>query len=172
MVHEIQPNKWTALTKQNLLHLAQVYDLSPLLFTKQVNVNTNAKTHSHPILTLNTHYSEHPNRLLSQFLHEELHWWIEIKKVEVDKAIKELVKIYPKVPVAKNEKAYSTYQHLIICFIELKTLSAYLGDKEARAVLNYKMKKDKNYPWVYSQVLNKDFALRKVIDKYKLLPPH
>lgn len=170
-VHEVNPDKWTHITKQNLLHLTQVYDLQPLLFTKTINIETKAVSRSHPVLTINTRHAEHPNRILAQFLHEELHWWTEIKAREVDLAIKDLVKIYPKVPHAKNERPYVTYLHLIICYIEYKAVSHYLGSKEATNIITYTMKKEKLHPWVYSQILYKDFAIKGVVEKHNLLPP-
>lgn len=170
-IQEVKPDKWTALTRQNILHLAQVYDLGPLLFTKRINIETGSHPSSHPVLTLNTQHAEYPNRLLAQLLHEELHWWTSQRTKEIDLAIKDLVKIYPKVPHAKNEKPYVTYLHLIVCYAEFRTLEHYLGKKEARNILTQSMQKNKNLSWAYYQVLYKDFALKKVVEKHKLLPP-
>lgn len=171
VVTETNPNKWTALTKQNLLHLAQVYDLSPFLYTKTIKIESRVIPHSHPVLTLNSRNAEAPKKLLSVFLHEQLHWWLTNNKVQTDLAIKELKKIYPKAPVTKSMGPNSTYLHLIVCYLELKAVSFYLGKKEGREVISSIMNKDKIYPWIYNQVLNKDFAIQKIVKKHKLLPP-
>ena len=170
-VTEIQPNKWTALTKQNLFQLAQVYDLAPVLFTKEIQIQSKVVPKSHPVLTLNTRNAEHPKRLLSSFLHEQLHWWAVINNDKMNHAIKELRKIYPKAPMTRSSGPNSTYIHLIVCYLEYRTLAFYLGEKESREVISVIMKKDKIYPWIYYQVLNKNFAIKKIVQKYTLLPP-
>lgn len=171
-VKEIQPNKWTSITKQNLLHLAQVYDLSPFLYTKKIHIQSQVIPHSHPVLTLNTRNAENPKKILSTFLHEELHWWLSGKNDKpTNLAIAELKKIYPKVPAINKNGPHSTYLHLIVCFLELEALEHYLGKKEARGVITNIMRKDKIYTWVYYQVLYKDFAIRQLVKKHKLLPP-
>lgn len=171
VVTETNPNKWTALTKQNLLHLAQVYDLSPFLYTKTIKIESRVIPHSHPVLTLNSRNAEAPKKLLSVFLHEQLHWWLTNNKVQTDLAIKDLKKIYPKAPVTKSMGPNSTYLHLIVCYLELKAVSFYLGKKDGREVISSIMNKDKIYPWIYNQVLNKDLAIQKIVKKHKLLPP-
>ena len=170
-ITEVGPNKWTALTKQNLFHLAQVYDLTPVLFTKEVNIQSKVIPKSHPVLTLNTRNAEHPKRLLSSFLHEQLHWWAVMNNEKMNLAVKELKKIYPTAPITKGSGPNSTYTHLIICYLEYRTLAYYLGEKESREVISVIMKKDKIYPWIYFQVLNKAFAIKKVVQKHQLLPP-
>lgn len=167
---EITPNKWTAITKQNMLHLAQVYDLRPFLFTKKIHLQSQVIPHSHPVLTINTRNAENPKKILSVWLHEELHWWALQNSKNVNLAIKELKKIYPQAPATKSSGDNSTFLHLIICHLELKALSFYLGDKEAREVITDIMKKDKIYPWIYYQILYKDHAIKRLVRKYKLIP--
>lgn len=171
VVTEINPNKQTALVKQNLLHLAQVYELSPFIYTKYVRIEPNAVLQSHPVITLNTKNSEHPNKILANFLHEELHWWAAKNQANINTAVAELKKIYPKVPVTKNLHPNTTYLHLIVCHLELKALSLYLGKHEARKTISSLMKKDKLYSWEYYQVLNKDYAIQRIVRKHKLIPP-
>lgn len=171
VVTETNPNKWTALTKQNLLHLTQVYDLSPFIYTKNVKIESRVIPHSHPVLTLNSRNAENPKKLLSVFLHEQFHWWLTMNKTQTDLAIKDLKKIYPKAPVTKSDGPNSTHLHLIVCYLEMRAVSFYLGKKEGREVISSIMKKDKIYPWIYNQVLNRDSAIQKVVKKHKLIPP-
>lgn len=170
-VTEINANKWTALTKQNLLHLSQVYDLAPFLFTKKVHIESKVIPHSHPVLTLNTRYAEHPNRILSTFLHEELHWWLSKNQKTTDAAVKALKKMYPKAPVTKSMGANSTFIHLLVCELELRALTFYIGKTEARKILEHIMTKDKIYPWIYRQVLYRNDPIKKIVKKFKLAPP-
>ncbi len=168
---EITPNKWTAITKQNMLHLAQVYDLRPFLFTKKIHLQSQVIPHSHPVLTINTRNAENPKKLLSVWLHEELHWWTVQNSKNVNLAIRELKKIYPNAPATKSSGANSTFLHLIVCHLELKALGFYVGDKESREIITDVMKKDKIYPWIYYQILYKDHAIKRIVRKYKLIPP-
>ncbi len=169
VITEVNPNKWTYLTKQNMLQLAQVYDLSPFLYTNKILVQSNAISTAFPVMTLNTKYSEEPKNILSMWLREEFHWWIRQNKVNADLAVNELKKIYPKVPTPRG--SHSIHLHIITCYLEFKALEHFLGPKEARNVTQQIMKKDKLYSWVYYQILYKNFAIEKIIEKYQLLPP-
>lgn len=170
-ISEIKPNKWTAITKQNLLQLTQVYDLDPFLFTKKVKIQSRVVPHSHPVLTLNTRNAENPYKLLSVFLHEQFHWWLTKNSQNTLLAIKELKRYFPKAPVTKSLGADSTHLHLLVCYLELQALNYYLGKKEGRQTVYSIMKYDKIYPWLYYQVLYRSKGIRKVVRKYKLLPP-
>lgn len=172
VVSEAVPNKISALTKQNLLHLAQVYDLSPFLFTKRIVIQSKVVPHSYPVLMLNTTHAEQPNKLLANFLHEEIHWWLMANKQKANLAVLDLKKVYPKVPFTKVNGPYSTYLHLIVCYVELKALSSYIGKTEARKIITAAMKREKKYAWVYYQVLHRDFAIKKIVEKHRLSPIH
>jgi hypothetical protein len=172
-ITEVKPDKWTALTKQNLLHLAQVYDLSPFLFTKDIIIKSDIAPEpvSDPNLTLNTKNSEDPKKILSRLLHGELHWWLLRDKQATSLAMLELKKIYPDAPQTNEYGKDTTYLHLIVCYLELRALEFYVGVKESKQIISALMKQDKLYPWIYYQVLNKDFAIKKIVKKHKLLPP-
>lgn len=168
---EVRPDKWTALTRQNLEQLMQVYDLVPLLFTYDIHIESKIKSHSHPVLTLNTRFAESPKKLLSVFLHEQLHWWAENNKVAMSKAMAEIKKLFPQLPPEISAKdASATYQHFIICFLEYQTMIHYLQKKEANRVLKDFIQKDKIYPWINTQMYLKYKAIEAIIKKYKLSP--
>jgi hypothetical protein len=171
LMTEVNPNKWTALTQQNLNHLLQVYHLAPLIFTKEIRIESKVIPHSHPVLTLNTRHAEEPFKLLSVFLHEQFHWWTEQKSAEVEMAIKDLRLLFPELPkagVAKDE--HSTYLHLIICFLEYDSLIFYLKKKEANKILKDLTYKDKIYPWIYKQVYIKYNEIESIVLKSNLRP--
>jgi hypothetical protein len=169
-ITEITPNRLTALTKQNLFHLAKVYDLKPFLYTKQIHIQSYVVPHSHPILTINTRHAERPHHLLATWLHEEFHWWVGLNSVNYERTLAELKKMFPDIP-GGNISPRSTYLHLIICYLEYRALVHYLGEKESRLIIKELIEKDKLYPWVYAQILNKRAAIAKVIVANKLLPP-
>lgn len=163
-IAEVSPNKWTAITRQNLEQLLGVYDLTPIIFTDYVEIQSRAYPHSHPTLTLNTRYAEQPKKLLAAFMHEQLHWWTAKNKVAVNRASKELRKIVPKLPKR------ITYEHLIICFLEYDGLVYYLGKTEANKVIKAFISQDKLHTWLYSTSLYRYNQINKIIVKYKLKP--
>lgn len=170
-ITEINPNKWTALTRQDLEHLLQIYDLAPLIFTYDIHIQSRVIPHSHPILTLNTRYAERPNKLLSVFIHEQLHWWVEGKKSELTGAVAELRVLYPEVPQQGGARSvYSTYLHLIICFLEFEAINHYLGKAEASKIIKEFIEVDKIYPWIYTQVQLKNTEIAQIVNKNKLRP--
>lgn len=172
IIDEKHPNKETAMVKQNLFHLAQVYDLRPFLYTKRIIIDPNVISHSHPVLTLNTRFAEYPHKLLSLWLHEELHWWMVEKGPEVKAAIKELKKIYPHMPrPSKILPPDSGHLHLIVCYLEVRAMQFYLGEKEAKKIIQQFIRKDKLYPWIYYQILHKPFPIKRIVERFKLLPP-
>lgn len=160
---EINPDKWTAITRQNLEHLLQVYHLSPILFTLNIQIQSRVVPHSHPVLRLSTRYAERPNKLLSALIHEQLYWWRDLKKKEFNGASKELEKI---IPLGKP----SNYQLFIICFLEYKILTYYVGIKESKKILREFIQRDKVHPWINSQVYLKYKKIDPIIKKYRLSP--
>lgn len=168
-ITELNPNRLTALTKQNLFHLAKVYDLKPFLFTKKIQVQSYVVPHSHPVLTLNTRNAEKPNQLLSTWLHEEFHWWADEKKKETQAAIAELKIMYPK--IEGKPGSHSNYLHFIVCFLEYQSLKFYLGENEAQSVIRGLIVNDKIYPAIYKEILHKDEGIARILRKNKLIPP-
>jgi hypothetical protein len=168
-ITEVNPNRMTAVTKQNLFHLAKVYDLKPFLYTKKVQVQSYVIPHSHPTLTINTRNHDKPHRLLATWLHEEFHWWAIQKQHDTDKAISEFKTLFPKLPAGGSHNDQSTYLHLIVCYLEYRSLIHYLGATDAKELITDMIKTDKLYPWIYTQVLTNP-EIGKVVRKNKLLP--
>lgn len=162
-VTEIKPNRDSHIMKQNLLQLSQVYDLSPFLFTKKIQIKTDAIPQSHPVLTLNIRYTNYPDKILATFLHEQFHWWALMKKVDLKKAEKDLKKMYPK-------QTEGVYAHFLICYLEYKAMKHYLGPAKAKPIFFDFIQKDKIRPWIYGQVIAREAVLGKIFKKYKLIP--
>lgn len=169
-ITEINPNRWTALVKQNLFHLAKVYDLRPFLYTKKIHIQSRVIPHSHPVLTLNTRNAEKPHAILATWMHEEFHWWVGMNREGTRKAVRELAKMFPNIPSWGTSTPSMTYTHLIICYLEYRSLVHFLGEKEAKEIITELKDKVKLYPWVYEQVLKNEGALRGVVKRYQLLP--
>ena len=111
--------------------------------------------HSHPVLTLNSRYTDgRDERQLSTFLHEQIHWFLFANANEAAyfAAIDDLREMYPEVPVGRPEGSRTecgTYMHLMVCWFELEAMTELVGPERARQVLGGKG----YYTWVYRRVL-------------------
>ncbi len=95
----------------------------------------------------------------------------DIEALELNEsAVKELKKAYPRAPITKTLGLDSTYLHLLVCELELRALTLYIGKKEARKIIEHVMNQDKIYPWIYRQVLYRNAPIRKIVKKYRLAP--
>ncbi len=168
-VQEVSPSKTTFLTKQNLLQLAQVYDLSAFYYTTKIFVKDKVLTHSHPVLTINTKHAHFPKRILASFLHEEFHWWVLRKPKETEQAIKLIDRYYPKL-AAKGKVRHSLMKHVIVCYLEYRALKFVLNESEADKISQQNIR-EKNYPWVYQEMLAKNELLESILAKSQLFPP-
>lgn len=157
-----------------VLDLGRCYDLSPWLFTTRLVIDEDATPHSHPVLTLGTRFAvRSPLGVLSAFIHEQIHWFLTSKEREAMVAIDELRRLYPDLaPDAseREEDEFSTYQHLIVNYLELGSLRRLVGDAEARRIVEETAAV--LYGRIYRTVLREEAKIRPVIDKNGLgLPP-
>ena len=145
--------------------------LGALIVTRRVRIESGTVPHSHPVLTLNTRHLGDDERQLATFLHEQLHWYLNAREAAVAKAIAELRRIYPQVPVGPPEgarRAHSSYLHLIIGVLERDALARLLGRARAEAVIA----RIDIYTRIYETVLKDKAALRAVAARHGLaLPP-
>ncbi len=156
-------------TKQRLLKLLEKFDVSKYLITSEMIIEEGAIPHSHPVVTINTRTYQIEENILMVFLHEQLHWYLDEHEEAVSKAVEELRKIYPEVPVgypegARNED--STYLHLVLCTLEFNVAKELFGEKMAHDLLEYW--KTDVYRWIYRTVQNDYSQLAELINKYKL----
>ena len=145
-------NEETLATKRLLESFFEKYDLSPYLFTKTVKIKPNVIPHSHPMLTLNTFWNKSPNHLLSTFLHEQIHWYINWHQRAYSQVHRSLIKWYPDIPHDKRLTAsngFSTYLHLVICWLEFQGLKKYIGYSQAQETFHT----FPHYKWIFGQVV-------------------
>ena len=81
----------------------------------------------------------------------------------------ELVRRYPKAPTQLPEGARNyeqTYIHLVVCWLELKAVSEFIGWDRAAALAetNY------GYRWIYRTVIRDFEALEKLFEQHGILP--
>lgn len=128
------------------------YDLSKWTFTRKIVIEQRVIPHSHPVLTLNTR-SRDKIDILTTFIHEQLHWYVEEYPEAEKKAIETFKKKYKNVPFqnragAKDE--YSTYLHLIVCYLEYRSMAELIGEEQAKQL----MWNQNHYTWVYNKVID------------------
>ena len=86
--------------------------------------------HAFPVLTLNARFADSENELLASFIHEQLHWHLRDHAVQMQDVVARLRRMYPRVPVggtAGAETEYSTYGHLIDCYLEVQATRQLIG---------------------------------------------
>ena len=88
-------NTVEAQTEQQLRALLRRYDVAPWIIASRIDIDFQAIPHSHPVLTLHARHRDQPDLLLSTFIHEELHWWLESHVEQTAAAVSELRKRFP-----------------------------------------------------------------------------
>jgi hypothetical protein len=96
LVHGTMPEQKTRTQLQSLM---AKYDLSRWLVTHEINIESHEIPHSHPVLTLNTRHLNQDDLLLSTFIHEQLHWFLNTRESGTAAAVAELRVMYPKIPI-------------------------------------------------------------------------
>jgi hypothetical protein len=158
------------LAKQTLEQLLASYDLKKYTFTRKVVIEQGAINHAFPTLTLNPYFAMSPDELLSTFIHEQLHWHLRNRDAQQRSAVGELRSLYPRVPVglpAAAETAYSTYGHLVDCYLEIVADRELLGRERTDAVIRGKPW----YTWIYKTILDDEKLIAGVVDRHQLRVP-
>ncbi len=157
-----------AATKRQLERLFEQHDLAKWTFTKKVIIEDKALPHSHPVLTLNT-ANEDDLHLLSEYIHEQIHWFEEAHPEQVEMAIAELEGLYLTLPTSPPEGArgrHSSYLHLLVCSLEYEGMKELVGEEKARRVFEYWA--GHHYKTIYKTVLKDNDTIKRVAEKYKL----
>ena len=170
------PNEQRA--KDQLERLLKEYDLSRWIFTKKIRIEQFVQPHSHPVLTLNTRSVTNDRRVLANFVHEQIHWFLTGKSGNTKKAIAGVKRLYPDAPdtPAKGGAANreSTYLHLIVCQLEFESIRTLLGAEQAAAVIRETITDGQSglgYYWIYQKVLDDQEQLSGLIRQHELTLP-
>lgn len=161
-------NKDTLKTKTLMESFLNDYDLKPYLFTKSIKIKPGVIPHSHPMLTLNTFWNASPNHLLSTFLHEQIHWFINWHQSNYGAVHRTLLQWYPKLPKDKTliaSNTFSTYLHLAVCWLEYKGLQRYLGKETAIHTLQT----FPHYRWIFQTVIEDEARVGKLMLTHNLI---
>jgi hypothetical protein len=127
--------------KQELEQLVKKYDVSKYTFTCTVVIEERAMNHAFPVLTLNVRFVGSDDELLSSFLHEQLHWYLAQRRAAMEDSVRQLKTMYPHAPVGLPEGAdseYSTYGHVVDCYLEIQADRQLIGPERADRVIKNK----------------------------------
>ena len=154
-------------TKQRLEQIIASYDLRKYTFTREVIIEERAINHAFPVLTLNARFANSSDELLSSYIHEQLHWHLREHNSQQQEAIAELRRMYPNAPVGMPEgaeNAYSTYGHLVDCYLEILADRQLIGPERTQAVIKNKG----HYTWIYKTVLQDEAKIAAVVASHHL----
>ena len=153
-----------------LKRIENAYDLSKWQFTNNIVIDDTAeRPHSHPKLTLTVSMPKNDGAFLSQYLHEQIHWFEDSRKTEVENVINDLKIKYPDAPTKGPEGARSkrsTYLHLAVCLLEYDALTEVLGEEKAHKIISINSKYF--YKWIYQKVLTESGTIRDILVKHNL----
>jgi hypothetical protein len=154
---------------ERLRRLLGRFDVTPWLFTRRILIDEKAIPHSHPVLTVG--YGDHgdDNLLLSNFVHEQLHWWLVAHEQQTNAAIADLRERFPHVPVGAPDGAtdeHSSYLHLLVIYLEYQADKALLGDKPAADVMTFWT--GDHYRVLYKTILDSEDVVGRVIARHDL----
>jgi len=154
-------------TKERLEQVIASYDLRKYTFTREVIIEERAINHAFPVLTLNARFANSSDELLSSYIHEQLHWHLREHNSQQQEAIAELRRMYPNAPVGMPEgaeNAYSTYGHLVDCYLEILADRQLIGPERTQAVIKNKG----HYTWIYKTVLQDEAKIAAVVASHHL----
>ena len=159
-------------TATQLQRLVAANEVGRWLFTTEVMIDQRAIPHSHPVLTLHARYTRDDDLLLSTFLHEQLHWFLDQRGAATEAAIAELRPLYPALPVGFPDGAAdqnSSYLHLLVCMLEYEADRAVMGELRARQVMEYWA--GHHYRRIYRAILDRPQPIIDALRKHGLFPP-
>lgn len=154
-------------TKEQLEEIIASHDLRKYTFTREVVIEEGAINHAFPVLTLNARFADSADELLSSYLHEQLHWHLRDHPAQQQRAIAQLRGMYPSAPVglpAGAQTAYSTYGHLVDCYLEIQADRQLMGLERTTAVISRKT----HYTWIYETVLQDEPRIAAVVAAHHL----
>ena len=160
-----------ARTRDQLRRLLATYDVSPWIYTKSIVLDEQAIPFSNPVLTLHTRHAKDDELLLSTFVHEQFHWFLAERREATEQAIADLRKLFPTVPAGGTAGArdeYSTYLHLLVCYLEQQADLRVLGELRTKQVMEFWA--TDHYTWVYQTVISRSRELGQIMRDRKLIP--
>ncbi len=160
------------LTAEQLERLFGRFDLSPWLYTRSIAIDEESIPHSHPVLTLHTRHLRDDLLLLSTYVHEQSHWYLDQQHASTEAAVAELKALVPSLPVGFPDGANSlesSYEHLLVIALEERALQHLVGELQARQAMEFWA--SDHYRALYRYVLDHRSEVRRIMRKNGLASP-
>jgi hypothetical protein len=160
-------------TRDHLLGILDTYPLDKWRYTDIVQIEDGVIPHSHPVLTLSGwHDPLHPLRLLSSYIHEQLHWfWLLAQHGNRPlNAMEHFETLFPNLPVGPPQgcrSEFSNYLHVAINYLELLACAELFGMEQARDFIARKP----YYTAIYALVLAEADGIHAILAEPDLIPP-
>lgn len=147
--------------------VAQTPGIAEWISTSSILIDSDPRAipHSHPVLTLSTRHLLDDDLLLATFVHEQLHWYIG-QQATLEHVRAGLRAAFPTVPVGHPDGAndeLSTYNHLLLCWLEIRAMKALVGELRAHQILDFWQ--GDHYRWIYRQVAEKGYQIWQVVNE-------
>ncbi len=128
--------------KVRVEQVVKKYKLEKWLYTGKIHIDKNVwPPHSHPVLTLGVRDvpADDDLYLAGLLLHEQFHWnmVLNAKFMPAETAARTKVKfpsLNPNAPKGAGGET-STYNHVLVCYMEYKALASVFGEEAARKAL-------------------------------------
>lgn len=166
LAHDSERERQTQVQLERLL---QAYDVSRWVHTRDIVIDETEIPHSHPVLTLHARHLKDDDLLLSTFVHEQTHRMLDEHPAERAAAVRELRRLYPRIPVGfpeGSDSAEVNYDHLIVIYIEYRADQRLMGELRARAVMEFFA--HDHYRWLYREVLRDPERVGRVVKAHGL----
>ena len=156
--------------RDRLLELRERYDLSRWEYARTVRIAPTERAHSHPVLTLNGFHNADEDAFLSTYLHEQIHWGLDLhREEETERAIEKLRDAYPDahrgLPETGDDE-YTTYLHLVVNWLEIFAAAEFIGRERAVAVA----RRSHVYSWIYRTTMDDWETIETVLREVGVLP--
>ena len=153
-----------------LLELRERYDLSKWEYTRTVRVAPLERSHSHPVLTLNVYHARDEDAFLSTYLHEQIHWGLDLhREEETTHAMAQLRATYPDahrgLPETGDDE-YTTYLHLVVNWLGILATAEFIGRERAEAVA----RRASTYSWIYRTTIDDWETIETTLREVGVLP--
>jgi hypothetical protein len=171
LVHNSEKEQQAQTT---LLTLFDTYCLDKWFYAETLQIEEGAISHSHPVLTLGIHptHTRIPERLLSVYIHEQMHWFLCLEGIHehLRPAIAEFREMFTDIPVGGTEgcrSEFSNYLHILVNTLEYQAMTELFGREATRSQLE----KVPFYTSVYKIVLEHEAEISEVMKKHNIILP-
>jgi hypothetical protein len=153
--------------KQQMLQLANLYDLSKYTITSEIVIDRGAMNHSFPVLTMNPRFLDDDDLALSEYIHEQGHWLLMRRSQpenqsllkEMQQAFSDLHYHWPK----GDGEAPGGYFHIAVYMLEWQAMEELVGAKRAQRVIQWKQRD--HYTAVYAILLQQRSQVEEILNR-------